>query len=44
VLHQTAPDDPDAEARRQSILASSRPEEQGALDFVMSVADFRGWK
>lgn len=45
VLHQqTAPDDPDAEARRQSILASSRPEEQDALDFVMSVADFRGWK
>jgi hypothetical protein len=44
VLHQTEPGDPDAGAPRQSILASSRTQEQDALDFVISVADFRDWK
>ncbi|HEX7486626.1 MAG TPA: CopG family transcriptional regulator [Vicinamibacterales bacterium] len=38
------PDDPAREARRQSLLASSRPSDRDALDFVEHAADDRGWR
>jgi hypothetical protein len=37
-------DDPEAEARRQSLLASGRSPEADALDFIAHAADRRGWK
>ncbi len=37
-------DDPGAEARRQSLLASSRDSESDVLDFLASAADLRGWR
>jgi hypothetical protein len=39
-----APDDPYAEARRQSLLVRERDSEQEALQFVLDSADLRGWK
>jgi hypothetical protein len=39
-----APDDPYAEARRQSLLVRERDSEQEALQFVLEHADLRGWK
>ncbi len=36
--------DPDAEARRQSQLASERASEMDALEFVVDAADLRGWQ
>lgn len=39
-----ADEDPTREARRQSLLVSSRKSEREALGFVASVADRRGWK
>jgi predicted transcriptional regulator len=38
------PDDPVREARRQSLLASGRPADREALDFVEHAADGRGWR
>ena len=43
LVGEEAPD-PDGEARRQSLLVSRRRSERGALDFIESVADVRGWK
>lgn len=43
-LQGTAVEDPAAEARRQSLLASSRESENDVLDFITSAADLRGWK
>jgi hypothetical protein len=48
-LHNTfgaapLPDDPAREARRQSLLVSSRDSERDALDFVAHAADDRGWR
>jgi predicted transcriptional regulator len=39
-----APDDPYAEARRQSLLVRERESEQEALRFIVDSADLRGWK
>jgi predicted transcriptional regulator len=39
-----ATDDPAAEARRQSLVASGRPSEREALRFVAASADRRGWR
>jgi predicted transcriptional regulator len=39
-----APDDPYAEARRQSLLVRERESEQEALRFIVDSADRRGWK
>ncbi len=36
--------DPDAEARRQSKLASAQAADADASKFVVAVADLRGWK
>ena len=33
-----------AEARRQSLLASSQPSERETLDFLLEIADTTGWK
>ena len=41
---ESPPEDPAREARRQSLLVSGRPSEQGALDFIGRVADEEGWK
>jgi len=38
------PEDPAREARRQSLLVSSRQSERDALDFVEHAADDRGWR
>jgi hypothetical protein len=38
------PPDPAREARRQSLLVSSRPSERDALRFIESAADTGGWK
>lgn len=38
------PDDPATEARRQSLLASSRPSDREALEFIEHAADDRGWQ
>jgi predicted transcriptional regulator len=37
-------EDPAAEARRQSLLASSRESERDVLDFITTAADLRGWE
>jgi hypothetical protein len=37
------PVDPDAEARRQSRLASARDDDRDALDFIEHAGDPRGW-
>jgi hypothetical protein len=37
-------DDPARDARRQSLLVSTRASEREALEFVEAVADQRGWK
>lgn len=39
-----ATEDPGREARRQSLLVSSRKSEREAVGFVAAVADRRGWK
>jgi len=39
-----APDDPAAEARRQSLLVSGRASEKEALRFIEGAADVRGWR
>ena len=39
-----ATEDPGREARRQSLLVSSRKSEREAVGFVAAVADLRGWK
>jgi hypothetical protein len=39
-----APEDPAAEARRQSLLASHRASERGVLKFIATAADLRGWR
>ena len=38
-----APEDPEQEARRQSLLVSGRESEQEALEFIEHVADEEGW-
>jgi predicted transcriptional regulator len=43
-LDGTHVDDPAAEARRQSILASTRPSEHEALEFIAAAAHLKGWK
>ena len=44
-FHSTVlPDDPAREARRQSLLVSSRPSEREAIEFVEQAADDRGWR
>jgi len=40
----TTVEDPGREARRQSLLVSSRKSEREALEFVTANADRRGWK
>ena len=40
----TVVEDPAREARRQSLLVSSRKSEREALKFVTASADRRGWK
>jgi len=42
-LQDAQTDDPDADARRQSLLASARESEHDVLDFIASAADLRGW-
>jgi hypothetical protein len=37
-------DDPAAEARRQSLLASRRRSERKALEFIAAAADLTGWR
>jgi hypothetical protein len=37
-------EDPAAEARRQSRLASARASDKDALAFIVSTADLRGWE
>jgi hypothetical protein len=37
-------EDPAAEAKRQSLLASTQAAEAEALRFIMDAADLRGWK
>jgi hypothetical protein len=37
-------DDPEQEARRQSLLVSGRDSEKDTLGFISQVADRRGWK
>jgi len=36
--------DPDAEARRQSLLASAQDADQATLDFIEQAGDSRGWR
>lgn len=36
--------DPDAEARRQSLLASAQDADRDVLDFIEHAGDSRGWK
>lgn len=36
--------DPDAEARRQSLLASAQDADRDTLDFIEHAGDPRGWK
>ena len=48
-LHNTfgaapVPDDPAREARRQSLMVSTRDSERDTLDFVEHAADDRGWR
>ena len=38
------PEDPAAEARRQSLLVSGRKSEKDALRFIEGAADIRGWR
>jgi hypothetical protein len=38
------PDDPAAEARRQSLLVRERDSEREALQFVLEAADLKGWQ
>jgi hypothetical protein len=40
---ESPPEDPAREARRQSLLVSSRDSEREALDFIDHVADGEGW-
>jgi len=43
--HLAAPiADPDAEARRQSLLASAQDADRETLDFIEHAGDPRGWK
>jgi predicted transcriptional regulator len=37
-------EDPAAEARRQSLLASERASERDMLTFITTAADLRGWR
>ena len=39
-----SPEDPAAEARRQSLLVSGRESEKDALRFIEGAADVRGWR
>lgn len=43
-LEAVPDDDPAAEARRQSRLASRRASEKEALQFLGDAADLRGWE
>ena len=43
-LAGTAVEDPVADARRQSRLASDRPSEHDVLEFITTAADLRGWQ
>jgi predicted DNA-binding protein len=38
------PDDPLAEARRQSLLVRDRDSEREAIRFITETADLRGWE
>jgi hypothetical protein len=38
------PDDPAREARRQSLLVSTRASERDVVDFIDHAADDRGWR
>lgn len=43
--HLAAPAvDPDAEARRQSLIASAHDADRDVLDFIEHAGDSRGWK
>jgi predicted transcriptional regulator len=37
-------EDPALEARRQSRLASGRPSDQEATEFIAAAADLKGWR
>jgi predicted transcriptional regulator len=39
-----SPDDPNAEARRQSLLASAQDADRETLTFIEHAGDPRGWK
>lgn len=43
-LEHASVEDPAAEARRQSILASERASEHDALEFIAAAADLKGWQ
>ena len=43
-LAGTAVEDPAAEARRQSRLASTRESDHDVLKFIATAADLRGWR
>jgi predicted transcriptional regulator len=43
-LQDARVEDPATEARRQSLLASARPSEREAVEFIAAVADLTGWQ
>ena len=43
-LRPSTDDDPEREARRQSLLVSRRASERDTLDFVEHSGDARGWQ
>jgi hypothetical protein len=43
-LEHGAVEDPAADARRQSLLASRRTSEHEALEFIAATADLKGWR
>jgi predicted transcriptional regulator len=43
-LAETIVEDPAAEARRQSRLASARGSDHDVLKFIATAADLRGWR
>jgi metal-responsive CopG/Arc/MetJ family transcriptional regulator len=43
-LSGRAPEDPDAEARRQSLLVREHESEYEVLRFIAGAADLKGWK
>jgi predicted transcriptional regulator len=43
-LQNAETDDTAVEARRQSLLASERPSEREAFEFIAATADLKGWR